>query len=111
MAWFEKPKYVVKKNLHPVANAGLWRKCINCSAIIYNKEWEDNFHVCTHCGYHDKLSAQERIQTLIDTGTFIETNGNLISADPLDFHDGEMSYRDKIRKQMDKTKMKEAVIT
>ncbi len=111
MAWFEKPKYIVKKNLHAKINAGLWRKCVSCSAIIYNKEWEENFHVCPHCGYHDKLSAMERIQTLIDAGTFVETNAKLISSDPLNFHDGDTSYRDKIKKQMEKTKLKEAVIT
>ncbi len=111
MAWFEKPKYVVKKNLHSKINEGLWRKCPSCNAILYNKEWEENLHVCTHCGYHDKLSAVERIQILIDAGTFVETHNNLISADPLKFHDGEISYADKVRKQMDKTKLKEAVIT
>jgi acetyl-CoA carboxylase carboxyl transferase subunit beta len=107
MAWFEKPKYVVKKNLHANINAGLWRKCISCNAIIYNKEWEEDFHVCAHCGFHDKLTGVERIQTLIDPGTFIETNTNLLTGNPLDFKD----YREKIKQQMAKTKMKEAVIT
>ena len=111
MVWFEKPKYVVKKNLHAKINAGLWRKCVDCSAIIYNKEWEENLHVCTNCGYHDKLSAMERVQTLIDPGTFAETCTNLVSGDPLHFQDGEISYRDKVKKQMEKTKLKEAVVT
>ncbi len=111
MAWFEKPKYVVKKTTHAKLNEGLWRKCSSCSTIIYNKEWEDNLHVCTHCGFHDKLKAGERVQTLIDTGTFIETNQNISSADPLNFHDGVIAYRDYIKKQMEKTKLKEAVVT
>jgi acetyl-CoA carboxylase carboxyl transferase subunit beta len=111
MAWFEKPKYVVKKTLHTNTNEGLWRKCASCNSIIYNKEWEENLHVCTHCGYHDKLNGIERIQILIDAGTFVETNSNLISDDPLQFHDGDISYSDKIRKQMENTKLNEAVIT
>ncbi len=107
MVWFEKPKYVVKKNQFAKINAGLWKKCASCSAIIYNKEWEENLHVCTHCGYHDKLSAMERIQTLIDAGTFVETCTNLITVNPLDFPD----YDDKIRKQMEITNLQEAIVT
>jgi len=111
MAWFEKPKYVVKKSASKKANEGLWRKCSSCNTIIYNKEWEENLHVCPHCSFHDKLTAHERIQTLIDPGTFVETFGNIISCDPLQFHDGETFYGDKVKRSMGKTKIKEAVIT
>jgi acetyl-CoA carboxylase carboxyl transferase subunit beta len=111
MAWFVKPKYNVKKNVGVKPNVGLWRKCHSCNNIIYNKDWEENLHVCNHCGYHDRLNAHERIQTLIDPGTFVETVTGLTSADPLSFHDGESSYTEKIKRTMDKTKLNEAVVT
>lgn len=111
MAWFVKPKYNVKKSDNLKLNEGLWRKCTSCNNIIYNKDWEENLHVCPHCGFHDKLTGMERIQSLIDQDTFVETATNLVSGDPLKFHDGEISYADRIKKAMDKTKLKEAVIT
>lgn len=111
MAWFVKPKYNVKSNSGIKLNEGLWRKCHKCNTIIYNKDWEENLHVCIHCGYHDRLSAPERIQTLIDAGTFVETEMEITSSDPLNFHDGKVTYVEKIRKEMEKTKLNEAVIT
>ena len=111
MAWFVKPKYNVKKNESLKLNEGLWRKCHECNTIIYNKDWEENLHVCVHCGYHDKLSAYERIQILIDAGTFVETETNITSSNPLNFQDGEQSYSDKVKRAMEKSKLKEAVVT
>lgn len=111
MAWFVKPKYNVKKSDNLKLNEGLWRKCSSCNNIIYNKDWEENLHVCPHCGFHDKLTGMERVQSLIDQDTFVETAMNLVSGDPLRFHDGEISYADRIKKAMEKTRLKEAVIT
>lgn len=110
MAWFSKPKYTVKKNENIKVNEGLWRKCPECNSIIYNKDWEESLHVCGHCGYHDRLNAWERIQTLVDAGTFTETFTNLVSTDPLEFNDGE-AYSDKIKRTMEKTHQKDAVVT
>ncbi|MCX7821187.1 MAG: acetyl-CoA carboxylase, carboxyltransferase subunit beta [Brevinematales bacterium] len=114
MAWFEKPKYnikKVKKNPIDKSNAGLWLKCPKCNSIIYNKEWEENLHVCPHCNYHDRLNCYERIQIILDPGTFVETHTNIASIDPLNFHDGESYYIDKIKSAMSKTNLKDAVIT
>lgn len=110
-AWFDKPKYVVKKNNRAKVNEGLWQKCPRCNSIIYNKEWDENFHVCPHCEFHDKLSAHERIQLLLDPDTFTETFNDITSLDPLSFHDGESSYADRIQKSIEKTKLREAVVT
>ncbi len=111
MAWFLKPKYNVKKSENLQLNEGLWRKCHECTNIIYNKDWEENLHVCPHCGFHDKLSAHERIQSLLDPGSFAETAAEYVSIDPLHFHDGESQYSDRLKRSMDKTGLREAVIT
>jgi acetyl-CoA carboxylase carboxyl transferase subunit beta len=111
MAWFAKPKYNVKASNAMKTNEGLWHKCPACNNIIYNKDWEENLRVCPHCGHHDRLNAFERIQTLFDAGSFVETNTDLISVDPLAFFDGEARYTDKIIASMNKTNLKEAVVT
>ncbi len=113
MAWFEKPKYnikKIKKNLGE-KTSGLWLKCPRCNSIIYNKEWEENLHVCPYCNYHEKLTCHERLQLLIDPNTFVETHSNIVSIDPLNFFDGETFYIEKIKSAMHKTNLKEAVIT
>ena len=111
MAWFLKPKYSMKKGMQPATQEGLWFKCPECDQMIYNKDWEDNLKVCNNCGYHEKLNAFERIKTIIDPGTFIETNNDIVSVDPFDFDDGSARYKDRIRTTMSKTMLKEAVVT
>ncbi len=111
MAWFVKPKYSMKKGDSLKIQEGLWHKCPQCNTIIYNKDWEDNLRVCTHCGFHDRLSAYERIHSLIDQGTFIETNKDIVSVDPLSFNDGKSLYGSRVESAMEKTKLNEAVVT
>jgi acetyl-CoA carboxylase carboxyl transferase subunit beta len=110
MAWFLKPKYNIKKGLHNPVQDGLWHKCPTCNSMIYSKDWEENFKVCPNCDFHDKLNAFERIQSLIDPGTFIETNNNIVSVNPLDFNDGKIRYELKVHEAMEKTMLKEAVV-
>ncbi|OHD56504.1 MAG: acetyl-CoA carboxylase subunit beta [Spirochaetes bacterium GWF1_51_8] len=110
MAWFLKPQYNIKKGVHNPLQEGLWHKCPSCNSMIYNKDWEENLKVCPNCEFHDKLNAFERIQSLIDPGTFIETNNNIASVDPLDFNDGKVRYGQKIQDEMKKTMLKEAVV-
>lgn len=110
MAWFVKPQYTIKKSATIKQNEGLWTKCPECHSIIYNQDWENNLHVCPHCGFHDKLNAFERIQMLIDPGTFVETFNNIVSADPLNFNDGT-PYIEKVKNAMLKTNLKDAVVT
>lgn len=111
MAWFKKPKYNITKGAKPSTQDGLWHKCSQCNTIIYNKDWEENLHVCSNCGFHDRISAQQRIQLLLDQDSFIETHGNIVSVDPLVFNDGKSRYDTKVKSAMQKTKQNEAVIT
>ena len=44
----------------------LWVKCKSCSQMIFHKEFSANYNVCKTCGFHDHLSAKERIEFLLD---------------------------------------------
>lgn len=66
---------------------GLWAKCRKCEQIIYEKTLEENFRVCPQCGYYFRLNARERIDQLVETGTFKEYDAKMASADPLKFPD------------------------
>ncbi len=74
----------------------LVRKCSGCGELIYVKEWEDNAKVCPKCGYHERLSALDRIALLLDPGSWQEYDSDLAPADPLAFVSPKGSYSDKI---------------
>lgn len=88
---------------------GLWTKCLSCGHVVYTKALKQNLSVCPKCSYHFVLGARERIEHLIDSGTFKELNANLTSKDPLNFK-GAKSYLDKIKQDQKKTGLHEAAI-
>lgn len=88
----------------------LWTKCFNCNISVPTKDVEANLKVCPNCGYHFRITAKERIEQIIDEGTFIEINPNMLPSDPLSFFDTK-SYKDRQKEAHEKTKLNEAVIT
>lgn len=86
---------------------GLWAKCPRCNNLIYRKELERNLKVCPKCGYHHRLSAEERLEVTLDDGSFEEYDPGLTSADPLAFE----GYPQKLAEAQAKTGRPEAVIS
>ena len=64
---------------------GMWVKCDKCNNMIYRDDLENNKFVCTSCGHHFRLTAEERIRMFIDKQTFNEINGDLKTTNPLKF--------------------------
>jgi acetyl-CoA carboxylase carboxyl transferase subunit beta len=89
---------------------GLWIKCNNCSEIIYSKEIDRNLKVCPKCEYHFRITARDRIDLLVDPGTFKEFDSQVHSEDPLQFKDSQ-KYRDRIKAAVKKTGLTDAVIS
>jgi acetyl-CoA carboxylase carboxyl transferase subunit beta len=86
---------------------GIMSKCPECKHIMVSKELRKNLMVCPRCQYHYPMSSQERIASLIDEGTFVEYDSDMISSNPLDFPD----YVEKLESDRKKTKINEAVVT
>ncbi len=86
-------------------------KCPKCKEILYGRDWEKNLKVCTRCGYHFKLTAYERIELLVDAESFVETDADIISADPLKFSVRSQSYPGKVEEERQKTGLNEGVVT
>lgn len=112
MAWFKKSKAPIapvesKKVQMP---EGLWTKCKNCEEIIYSKEIERNLNVCPKCDYHFRISARERIDLVIDEGTFNEIDHDMASVDFLKFKDSK-KYVDRIKAAVAKNGAGDAVVT
>jgi acetyl-CoA carboxylase carboxyl transferase subunit beta len=85
-------------------------RCEECNELIYNKKLDENLGVCHKCNYHFSLGAHERIKLLIDEGTFKEMDAEMESLDPIGF-EGPKTYKEKLKKDQELTKLKDAVIT
>src|SRR5260370_28253182 len=91
---------------------GLWVRCENerCRELLYVREFENNLKVCHKCEHHARLTAGERLSQLVDEGSFVEHDGDLAPADPLDFTAGDTSYARKLVEAAAKTGEREAAI-
>ncbi|NEQ74102.1 MAG: acetyl-CoA carboxylase carboxyltransferase subunit beta [Okeania sp. SIO2D1] len=89
---------------------GLWIKCEACGALTYTKDLQANQMVCLECGYHMKISGNERIQHLIDSNTWMAINEKVRGTDPLKFRDRK-AYSDRLEEYQRKTGLLDAVQT
>ncbi len=89
---------------------GLWVKCENCGEIIYKKEAERNLDVCPKCNYHFRISAQTRLDIVMDASTFVEHDQNIGPVDALDFKDLKR-YRDRIKSSQKATGLRDSIVT
>nr|QYB22180.1 acetyl-CoA carboxylase carboxyltransferase beta subunit [Pilgerodendron uviferum]BBN66835.1 acetyl-CoA carboxylase beta subunit [Pilgerodendron uviferum] len=62
----------------------LWYMCDNCDTFIYKTFFLEQKGVCSECGATLQLTSSERIQLLIDDGTWRSMNMTLSSMDVLD---------------------------
>lgn len=90
--------------------AANWIQCKSCAATIYKSNYINNLCVCTECGFHGRISIHERIDSLIDKGSFQEIDTELSPCDPLKFNDGK-PYCETVAKAQRKTGFKEALVT
>lgn len=108
MAWFVRSKSNIQESEQREMPDGLWTKCPECGEIIYKKQLEDNFYTCPKCDHHFRIGSDEYIQILFDEGTFVETNKNIQSADPLDFEDSK-KYTERIKELQRKQNLSDAL--
>jgi acetyl-CoA carboxylase carboxyl transferase subunit beta len=88
---------------------GLWRRCPGCQETIFRKDLERLQNVCPECAYHWYVSARERIDQLLDQGTFEEWDAHLAPADPLGFAD-KKPYSERLVEEQERTGLKDAVV-
>ncbi len=88
----------------------LWTQCPSCSEMLFNKQLARNLSVCTNCDHHFKLGARDRIELLVDKGSFEEHDRDLVSADPLGFVD-QKPYPARVQAAQTKSGEKDAVIS
>lgn len=90
--------------------SGLWLRCPDCGETVFRKEMQRLMSVCPVCGYHMYLSAKDRIQFVLDEGTFEEWDANLMPVDPLEFSD-KKAYAERLVAEQKRTGMNDAALT
>lgn len=110
MQIFQKPTLKLPTKKKREMPEGLWQKCPDCGEVIHNLELVQNLKVCPKCDYHFILPAKERIDNLIDPGTFIEFDADMLSVDVLSFK-GVATYADRLKSYQERTGLKDAVLT
>ena len=61
--------------------------CPSCHSHYRDDELEGALWVCGQCGHHFPMRARSRIDSLADSGSFVEESAGLHSEDPLHFYD------------------------
>jgi acetyl-CoA carboxylase carboxyl transferase subunit beta len=89
---------------------GLWTKCPDCEAMVFDKELDQNLKVCTKCGHHFPIGSRERIHSLVETCSFEEMDAQMVSVDVLNFT-GVAAYSTKLAQYQKSTGLKDAIIT
>lgn len=87
----------------------LWTKCPSCEEMLFNRQLDKAGRVCPNCGHHFRLPARERIEQLLDPGSFAERDAGLQSVDPLGFVD-QKPYPDRLAAAQVATGMREAAV-
>lgn len=93
-----------------VVPEGLWGKCSNCGAVLYQPELERSLRVCPKCGHHMNIGARERLKWFFDEGSAQEVDAQLEPIDALKFRDTK-KYKDRIVSAQRSTGEKDALVS
>jgi len=91
MSWLQKllPPKINRTGTGTKKNVpeGLWSKCPSCAATLYASDLEKNANVCPKCAYHNRISARERLDLLLDPEGRFEIGVEVTPVDTLKFKD------------------------
>ena len=113
MSWLQKllpPK--IKRDTGATKKAvpeGLWSKCESCEAVLYRSDLEKNFYVCPKCSHHNRISARERLDYLLDLEGRYEIGAEVLPVDTLKFKDSRR-YTERLQEARSETSEEDALI-
>ncbi|MEM8800292.1 MAG: acetyl-CoA carboxylase, carboxyltransferase subunit beta [Pseudomonadota bacterium] len=107
MNWFTnlRPKLGIWSKKEAPDN--LWHSCSNCGQMIFYKEFAAALNVCGECGFHDRIRAVARYDSLFGEGSYEIIPMPQIVDDPLKFRD-QKRYGDRLRDARAKTGVEDA---
>ena len=113
MSWLQRllpPKIKRDSNsARKVVPEGLWSKCESCEAVLYHADLEKNLHVCHKCAYHNRISARERLDYLLDLEGRYEIGVEVAPVDSLKFKDSRR-YTERLEEARNDTSEEDALV-
>jgi acetyl-CoA carboxylase carboxyl transferase subunit beta len=88
---------------------GLWVKCPGCETVFYSTDIVANLSVCPKCDHHMRMSARQRLDSLLDAKGRYEIGADVFPLDPLKFKDTK-KYTDRLKEASDASGESEALI-
>lgn len=88
----------------------LWTRCDFCGLILYLENLKEKHFICTGCDTYLRINSFDRIESLIDEGTWRPMQELISSCDPLKFNDSK-SYPERLQIAQERTGFQEAVQT
>jgi acetyl-CoA carboxylase carboxyl transferase subunit beta len=116
LSWIEDQRKLKLLNApkynHPDTDGsqGLWTRCDHCGVILYIKHLKENQRVCFGCGYHLQMNSTERIEHLIDAGTWRPLDETVSPCDPLEFRD-QKAYTERLKEAQERTGLQDGIQT
>jgi acetyl-CoA carboxylase carboxyl transferase subunit beta len=114
MSWFKRDKPKIDDQdddeERTVKTEGIFVKCPECESPLYKRELIDSLQVCTHCDYHFRLPARDRLELLFDDSKYERLDEEVMSADPLEFVDTK-PYKDRIEAAKKSSGLPEAIVS
>ena len=87
----------------------LWIKCNSCDQMIFEKDLNKNFNICTTCNFHMPLYPKERMKFLLDGNTFEQIDYSTENQDILGFKDLK-KYSDRLKDSKRKTEQDDCIL-
>lgn len=113
MSWLQKllPPRIKRDSggTKKVVPEGLWSKCDSCEAVLYRTDLEKNLCVCPKCSHHNRISARERLDWLLDMEGRYEIGVEVTPVDTLKFRDSKR-YTDRLTEARAETGEEDALI-
>jgi acetyl-CoA carboxylase carboxyl transferase subunit beta len=108
MAIFKDKKYF-RVDLTREPDESLWMRCKSCGELVFKRRVRENNNICPNCGAYFFLTARERLESLIDDGTFVDISKPIVADDPLGFSDTK-PYPKRVEEAQEKTGLPSAII-
>jgi acetyl-CoA carboxylase carboxyl transferase subunit beta len=112
MSWLQKllpPRIKRDGSPRKTVPEGLWSKCESCEAVLYRADLEQNLFVCPKCSHHNRISARERLNLVLDVEGRYEIGAEVLPVDTLKFKDSRR-YTERLAEARKETFEEDALV-